>query len=261
MPILDRPNPSRQFIEDRQRAMLYIQSKFNKFYDPSLNECENFRWIKTELSYPSFDDFTFAYRNKIFSVLVERAESIGGKKVSFGNNQRVRTLLYECENNNLTPCIYPVINNNEGGYVFLGEWNLINAVNNKILNPIDEASNELIEVSNWELQNWAVQIVSDYIFNKGLKLLSYCDVLGIEPNIWFEDENKNQCWVEVLYTKYPDNDKSFSFKNWPPEVLKHNGYKAVVSFASANNLSGKIYRAKAAHVNFRGIEHIYTPIE
>ena len=97
-----------------------------------------------------------------------------------------------------------------------------------------------------------------YLHDKGFKLLSYCDVLGIEPNIWFEDNKGKRCWVEVLYALYPDNDKSFSWKNWPNEVLKHDGYKAVVSFANAENLSGKIYRSQGTFVNFRGIKHVYT---
>jgi len=259
MKILDRPEPSQKFLEDRRYAMLYIQKKMNKFDTPIDDEMQEFRWIKTELSYPSFDDFTFAYRNKIFSVLVERAKETENNKFSFGNERRVKTLTHECKNNNLTPCIFPIIENNEGGYIFYGEWNLINAITKKFVAPITEASDELIEVSDWELQNWAVQIVADNIYNQGLKLFSYCDVLGIEPNIWFENAEGKTCWVEVLFTKYPNKDKPFSFKNWPSEVLKHDGYKAIVSFANAENFSEKIYRAQAADVNFKGIEYIYSP--
>ena len=266
MEILDRPEPSKRFIEERQQAMRHIQRIFDNLNASLKDESKGFRWVKTELSYSGFDDFTFAYRNKIFSVLVEIADIINGK-ASFGNEQRVRTLIYECKKNNLIPCIYPVIKNKRGGYAFLGDiieglapwgcWNLINAVTKKFVDPIAEASDELIKVSEWEFQNLAVSIVLNYLHDKGLKLLSYCDLLSIEPNIWFKDNNGKMCWVEVLYALYPDNDKSFSWKNWPDEVLKHDGYKAVVSFANADNLSGKIYRSQGTFVNFRGIKHVY----
>lgn len=263
MEILDRPEPSRKFLEERTRAMLNIQQKFDKFNASLKSEKESFRWIKTELSYPSFDDFTFAYKNKIFSVIVEIAEKINGKRVSFGNEQRVKRLLDECRKNNLTPCIYPVIKNSDGGYIFLGYpaslgcWNLVEPGTRRFIDPIEEASDELIEVSEWEFQNLAVGIVSKYLSANSFKLLSYCDILGIEPNIWFENDSEKKCWVEVLYTTYPDNNKSFSFKNWPAEVLKHDGYKAVVSFAKPDDFSGKIYRAQEVFVNFDGIEQVY----
>ena len=267
MEILDRPEPSKQFIEERQQAMLHIQRIFDNLNASLKDESKCFRWVKTELSYPSFDDFTFAYRNKIFSVLVEIADIINGK-ASFGNEQRVRTLLYECQNNNLTPCIYPVIKNKSGGYTFWGNiieglapwgcWNLMNAVTQKFVDPVAEASDELVEVSEWEFQNWAVEIVKEHIQNKGLKLFSYCDVLGVEPNIWFENDKGKTCWVEVLHTLYHDNDKSFSFSNWPPEVLKYDGYKAVVGFANADDITNKLYRNQPAFINFKDLQQIYS---
>ena len=226
MEILDEPEFTQQFIKDRRGAMLHIQKLFDKFNSSISNEHEGFLWIKTELSYPSFDDFTFAYRNKIFSVLVERAERTGNNKFSFGNVRRVRTLIAGCENNNLVPCIYPVVETEGETHVFygypitdfkdgksiIGSWNLIHAVSKKFVDPFDEASDELIEVSDWELQNWAVKIVANYLYKEGFKLLSYSDVLGIEPHIWFENSEGKRCWVEVLYEKYPDTDKTFSFK-------------------------------------------------
>ena len=274
MEILDRPNFTEQFFIDRRDAMLHINEIFDQFNSALDNKREGFLWIKTALSYPSFDDFTFAYRNKIFSVIVERAERTENNKFAFGNAQRVFTLLRECKNNNLVPCVYPVIENKDGSRIFYGRpimncrngkhvpssWNLIRADSKTFVDPISEASDELIEVSDWELQNWSVQIVSDYLYKEGFKRLSYCDMLGIEPHIWFENSNGARCWIEVLYAKYPDTDKTFSFTNWPYEVLKYDGYKAVVSFANINidKPYEKLYRAQGADVNFRGITLVHS---
>ena len=98
---------------------------------------------------------------------------------------RVRTLIAGCENNNLVPCIYPVVETEGETHVFygypitdfkdgksiIGSWNLIHAVSKKFVDPFDEASDELIEVSDWELQNWAVKIVANYLYKVECKII------------------------------------------------------------------------------------------
>ncbi len=41
-------------------------------------------------------------------------------------------------------------------------------------------------------------------------------------------------------------------------MLKYDGYKAVVSFANADELSGKLYRTHGADVNFKGILLVHS---
>lgn len=249
--IIDRPNPEREFINDRITALEYIERIAMRKVKP-----EHFRWIKTELSYPSFDDFTFGFMNQIFSVLVLRANERG---MLLNTPPRIEALRRECGRNNLIPCVFP-INDRTGKPFFSGEWNLINPFTGKKVYPESISSNELVEMSDWELRNWAVQIVWDYLEKEGFERFSFCDAPEVDPQIWFRDKEGFECWLEVLYAPYPVDTQSlkFSFENWPDAVLSHRGYSAKVGFADTE-LTGKLFRNQGAMVNFRGIEHIYTP--
>ena len=247
--MVDRPDPSGQFLEDRFNALKYIDNFRQKFTDG------NFGWIKTELSYPGFDDFTFSYMCSIYSVMVLRATDTGRL---LNVPPRIDALREEASRNNLVPCVFP-INDRTGRPFFKNSWNLVNPFTGKRVTPDTDSSNELTELSQCELLNWAVNIVMDYIDKQGLKLDSFCDAPGIEPQIWFQDKNNSHCWVKVFPCVYPDDGKGLSFDltNYNhPELLNHDGYTAKVSFMPMN--APKLYRTHPADVNFRGLELIHT---
>lgn len=251
--VIDRPDPSKEFLQYRHRAMVRLNEKFKKYYGLVRDEQEDFRWIKTDLTSPSFEDFTFAYRQQVFSVIVEQANRDEGGQFVFGNPERVARLLQICYDNNLIPCIYPIIKK-DGANVFLGNWNLIHAETGKFADPISLSSDEPAEVSDWEFGNWAIQIVINYIKEQGFQLLSYCDMPGVDPQIWFKNAEGKNCWIEVLPIT-PGNKPAFSIDGFPPSFLQYDGYVAEVSFAPIENT--KIYRAKGADVDFEGIKKIH----
>ncbi len=256
--IIDRPNPTREFLMNRHQAMVHVNNNFKKFAGRVRNEYEDFRWIKTDLTSQCFEDFTFAYRNRIFSVLVEKAETTQGNQVRFGNRERVERLLAICEKNNLTPCIYPVIEKGNSR-VFLGMWNLIDPKTGKFVDPVAVSSDEPVEISDWELKNWAIQIVMNHVREQGLEILSYCDAPGVEPQICFKDGDGRPCWIEVLPTRYPEKKAEFSAAGFPPNVLVHDGYVAYVDFAGDEaHTSGTIIRGRGADFIFNGIEKVHT---
>lgn len=254
--IIDRSNPDRQFLDDRAMALAYTEKNALKSEGIAgfTGEHKYFRWIKTELSYPSFDDFTFGYKNQVFSVMVLR---VSGKGKLINPPPRIEALRRECANNNLVPCIFPV-NAVTGKPFFPGTWNLVNIFARKPVNPVTMSSDDNIEMSDWELRNWAVQVVYDSLESEGLERLSFSDAPGIDPQIWFRDSDGKECWLEVLYASYPDDaeNMSFSCTGWPREVLSHDGYVARVGFAGAEEMS-RLYRTKGAFVKFRGITRVY----
>ena len=257
--MIDRPDPDEQFINDRELALKYIDKislKSEGLTGFFTKKHKNFRWIKTEPSYPSFEDFTFGFRNQIFPVLVIRANERG---MLLNPPPRIEALRRECSRNNLIPCVFPIFYRT-GQPFFNGEWNLINPFTGKKIDPVKMSSNEPVEISDWELRNWAVKVVWDYLKQEGLERLSFCDAPEIDPQIWFRDKDGKECWLEVLYAPYPVDTQSlnFSFANWPDQVLSHRGYCAKVGFAD-NELTGRLYRNQGAFINFRGIQQVHTP--
>ena len=204
--LMDRPVPSKQYLKDRAQAGVHLEHKFSEF-EGLCDEHEDFRWIKNELSYPTFDNITFAYRNQIFSVLVERVDD---ERSISKHGKKIKNLIRECQNNNLIPCVFPISSRTEAP-LRPNTWNLFNAISGNYVNPIQLSSDKLIEVSEWELNNWAIQIVSDHIKGKKWKRLSFCDVIGIDPQIWVEDDHGDRCWIKVIYAAYPDTAEKRSF--------------------------------------------------
>ena len=254
--LIERPDPSKEFLQYRHQAMVRLNDKFKKLYGLAHDEQADFRWIKTDLTSPDFEDFAFAYRQQIFSVIVEQANVEKDGKFAFGNPGRVAMLRQICYENNLIPCIYPIIKK-DGANVFLGIWNLVHAETREFVDPTSLSSDEPVEVSGWEFRNWAIQIVINYIKEQGFQLLSYCDMPGIDPQIWFKNAEGNNCWIEVLPIT-PGNKPTFSLEGFPSSVLKYDGYVAEVSFAaSENDRVSKIFRAKGADVEFEGIKKIH----
>ena len=78
--IIDRPDTEQQFIQDRFMALQYLDKFALKVEDLSAGNKVTHKylnWIKTEPSYPAFEDFTFSFRNQVFPVLVLRADDRG----------------------------------------------------------------------------------------------------------------------------------------------------------------------------------------
>jgi hypothetical protein len=87
----------------------------------------------------------------------------------------------------------------------LGGWGLIDVRTGQSVNPINEVSNERIEMTDWELQDFAVQIVQDHLEKNGRKLMSSQGNPAVDPSIWFVGENGPE-WVVVRAARYPKTE-------------------------------------------------------
>jgi hypothetical protein len=113
--LIDRPEPSEIFLWARQMAGIQLQEQFSFNNKTNVNSSyDGFKWIKPELTYPSFDNLTFAYKNSIFSVIIELIDEKG---TSFTKQQRDR-LLKACDENNLIPCLFKIRFNEKGNSLF-----------------------------------------------------------------------------------------------------------------------------------------------
>lgn len=154
--LIDRLEPSEIFLRARHMAGVQLQGQFNANNQKIVNSSyDGFKWIKAELTYPSFDNLTFAFKNSIFSVVIELIDE---KCSSFTKQQKDR-LLNACEENNLIPCTFKLnfreITNNFIGRL-MGDkkqldyelsaleqgWNLYDARTNQRIDPIKLATNE-----------------------------------------------------------------------------------------------------------------------
>lgn len=270
---IDRSNPSPQFLEARNRAGLALQEQF-KALGGKLEPPKDFRWIKAELTWPSFDDLTFGYRNQVFSVLVEPLRD--GRSLLSPNS--IERCLDAARDNHLVPCVFPI--EIDSLRPVSAGWNLFHLENRQPVIPEVIASDAKIPMSKWEMRNFAIQIVIKHLEGEeiGARVLSFTDVLGIDPQVWFETPAGARNWVVVRNFAQVHGNEWESYvglEESNPPLRAYDGHFAAVAIASAEavlydldgNLvplserftgSAPIFRGDSFYVNFSGLKRIFV---
>jgi len=279
--LIDRPEPSEIFLKARQIAGTQLQEQFNVNNTKVANSSyDGFKWIKAELTYPSFDNLTFAFKNSIFSVVIELID----KKGSSFTTQQSERLLKACEENNLIPCTFRLSfkektdnfmsrlmgNKDQLDYELTPlkqGWNLYDARTSQAITPLNLASNEKTLMSKWELSNFAIQIVKNDLEKEGNQILSFCDLPEVNPQIWFKNKKGETGWVIVKHTK---NENEKDYKEWvgledgSPQLKPYDGYFASVQLVPSVGWNGvskfptDLFRGDGMYVNYKGLERIYV---
>jgi len=248
---IEQPEPTEEFKQAFDAARRHIQNQV----DIGLN------WLKNTLYLPMAEHLSFRIGNQIFFVFVEAAE--------FNYNSYSRLFDMVCQEANAIPCLMPMSKslgkwkpNNAG-------WAFIHAESKKAINPPDFVSNELIEMTDWELHDMAIQVVCAGLEEEDKKIFSKRPDRNIDPSIWFQDETGPH-YVVVRAAKPPET------KILPPENIddikliclkdSNSGFFAPVILASreeafdpkarSNGNFFPLYRGFAMYAKYPGISAI-----
>jgi len=134
--------------------------------------------------------------------------------------------------------------------------------------PIDPASlitDEDIEMSDWELQDFAVQVVRQCIEEDGFELMSWQSNPEVNPSIWFTGHNGPE-WVMVRAVRYPlENAEIPHFVNEVEESCKTTGKTGhfasvgVVCIGSMMEGDDRILRGHGLIPNYKGLQKLDFP--
>ena len=251
MHLIQQEEPSEEFRAAWVAAGRHIQSQC----DSGLN------WIRADLNMPFIEHLSFRLGNQLFFVFIEAAEV----QLAY----RYDGFISLSKSANATPCVLKM-----GKAVAAYEptnsgWGLTHAVTNEPVDPIEVVSEELIEMSDWELHDFAISVVKGKLQKEGKNVYSTCSDFGINPSLWFE-ENGQDHWVVINEYRHPH-----SF-NGPPEDIDQiaefvsarnaTGYFAIVGVvnnddpfdpdARVNGNYLPLYRGHAMFVKFTGIEAV-----
>ncbi|MEI6269657.1 MAG: hypothetical protein WCP01_12315 [Methylococcaceae bacterium] len=186
---VEQPEPTEEFKQAWSSAGRYIQNQADS----------GFNWLRANLNPPMAEHLSFRIGNQIFFVFVEAAEF----------NYKAHSILFDkvCKEANAIPCLMPMSKllgkwrpKNDG-------WGFINADSKKAINPLDFVSDELIEMTDWELHDFAIQVVSAGLEKEGKKIFSKQPSREIDPSIWFQDETGPH-YVVVRAARYPETEIS-----------------------------------------------------
>lgn len=289
--LLGRSAPSEIMLRARNVAGGYLERLFSKFNEGRTGQFEQFHWVKPELTSPSFEHFTFGYKNAVFAVLVDLLVD-GQSKLSAETR---RLLCAEALKYNLVPCIFEVAVRHlepdakglfngiagKSGYnlsVATPGWNLKHAQTGEMVDPSVIGQDADTPMSEWELQNFAIAIVRDHgVAKGGYELDSFCDIPGIDPQVWFHDKTGRRSWVLVRFQPVLNEGVANEFRDFVrknPHLAPYDGYFAPVSAAMADPIvrdrngniippskrfdgSTPLYRGHGMYINFKRMIKIH----
>jgi len=157
-------------------------------------------------------------------------------------------------------------------------WNLLALETSLPISPPDLVTDKRIEMSEWELRNMAIQIVRDNVEHDGGKVLSFTDIIGVDPQVWFEEKTGKRAWVVVRHYSVLSGDEAKEFvglERQHRQLAPFDGYFGAVSLASSEPFlygrdggiiplsrrfdgSAPLYRGDAFYVKFDGLLKIYV---
>jgi hypothetical protein len=139
---------------------------------------------------------------------------------------------------------------------------LVDARTGIAVDPVGHVSDEHIEMTDWEPQDFAVQSVRDHLETAGRKLMSWQGNPAVDPSIWFVGTSGPE-WVVVRAVRYP-KVKANPPSNWPQisercASLGKVGHFASVSVAGADDGfdsdgANQLWRGHGLIVRFEGLE-------
>lgn len=218
-------------------------------------------WLRAHPFPPFLEHLSFRLGNQLFFVRVEDAS---GKVLGPGT---VKGLMSIADCNGGHACFLPMKKKLLGG-AWVSElpgWGLADARTRKVVDPISLVTDEKIEMTSWELQDMAVQVVHDYLQKQCRQMMSWQSNPEVDPAIWFIGDSGGPEWVVVRVTKYPENS-AVRPANWESiarncERLSNVGHFASVAlvsteqpFAAVGEKTVPLYRGHGMHVRFTGLE-------
>ena len=216
-------NKSKEFLAALARAKAHLDSCVQDGTVP---------WLLSAREGPSIHHLGFRIGNQLFlgQLVVE-----GSQNQDFDANREALLLL--CENSNAHPFVMPLQSVGGSWNVIERNWGLLHAKTLEALDPFPLVSAASTEMSDFELQDFAVQIVVKELEKKGRRLTSAQSSPDLNPSIWFEDED-GLAWVCVRASRYPASNpvKPRNMKFISDKLENHSvgGYFASVGVANAN---------------------------
>jgi hypothetical protein len=218
-------------------------------------------WLRAHPYPPFLEHLSFRLGNQVFFV---RIEDVDKRVDGPGSMRGLLSIADGCKGH---ACILPMKKKFLGSawVAERGGWGLVDARTGASVDPVMLITDQKIEMTDWELQDFAVQVVRDQLEKEGYQLMSWQGNPDVDPAIWFVGESKRPEWVVVRAVRYP-NSHAARPANWTAIAagcahMSDVGHFAQVAFASTDQaFSGNaetpvpLWRGHGVHVRYVGLE-------
>lgn len=239
--------PSRDFLQMWQEAGRQIQS----FFQDGLQS-----WLKVDPSPPFLEHLSFRLGNQVFFIRLEDVDDIAEVPGSHEG------LLSVAQGWRGYPCLMPMRRSPRGWQPELPGWGLIDLRTGESVDPASLVSDEPIEITEWELLDFAVQVVRSDLKERSFDIMSSHSNPDVDPNLWFVS-NRGLEWVVVRAARYPEHraERPVKLAAIAQQVTQRSqlGNFASVTFASAENSDSPMWRGHGAEVKYDGLEPLTEP--
>lgn len=251
---VEQQEPSEEFKKAWGTARQFLGSKGGG----------SLRWIRSDLNPPMAEHLSFAIGNQLFFVFVEAAEA---------DFKYAQKLFFDvCSQADATPCLMPMNKRISAYEPATYGWGLVNAVTGDLVDPYDMVSDELIEMTDWELHDFAIRdVVIRHLGESGFNVFSKQSAMNIDPSIWFEADGK-PFWVVVRAARHPQQKAEkpknieaiaegcshMSREGYFASVVVANGDDPFDPDAESNGNFLPLYRGHEMAVKFKGLEKLWN---
>jgi hypothetical protein len=216
-------------------------------------------WLKADLRPPFLEHLSFRIGNQLFFI---RLEEVGRQLATPGGPQGLTSIADGCNGH---ACLMEMRYTTHGWRPENPGWGLTDIKTGRSINPAELVSDEKIEMTDWELHDFAVQQVRHFAVEKeGKQLMSFCGNPGVDPSIWFIGENGPE-WIVVRAVRFPENKAAIpdNINNIASSCCKLSnvGHFASVAFAGAYSKYDPenpepLWRGYGMHANFSGLQSL-----
>lgn len=245
---IEMHKPSTEFRDCWLAAGRHLSTQMQ---DPAIT------WLKADLSPPFLEHLSFRLGNQLFFIRLEDADGV--LEVP-GTRRGLEAIANGCEG---SACLMPMRRSAAGWSPELAGWGLKDLSRGEPVDPASLVSDHPIEMTDWELQDFAVQIVRDHLKREEHMIMSSNGDPNVDPSLWFVGSQGPE-WVVVRACRYP-NKAAARPNNWSSiadrcSALSKKGHFASVSVASGDQDFDKgakirpILRGHGMHVSFKGLE-------
>ena len=230
-------------------------------------------WLRAHLNPPFLEHLSFRLGNQLFFIQLQDVDDVLEMPGHLGG---LLSVADGCQGH---ACLMPMRKiMGEWRCVATG-WGLMDARTERTVNPVALISDEPIEMTDWELQDFAVQVVRSQLEKDGRQLMSWQGNPSVDPSIWFIGDDGPE-WVVVRAARWPERDAAV-----PGNIAKiasdclptgKTGHFAVVRATNTNDpfdpqakLSGNyipLVRGEGISISYNGLKliessdrNLYTP--
>lgn len=185
-------------------------------------------WLRCNLTPPFLEHLSFRLGNQLFFIhlvdvdgLLETPSSLNG----------LLAIADGCKGH---ACLMPMRKRGNDWQPSEIGWGLIEARTYAYINPVELVSDEKIKMTEWELHDFAVQVVRQDLVQQGREMMSWQGNPEVKPSIWFVGDNGPE-WVVVKCLSHPSVHEGIIETLSTLELPSAKGNFAIVTVANAND--------------------------